>query len=108
MTSPALKVAPTQNDPEVGLSEQQRAKLADGLSKVLGDTYTLLIKSHAVHWNVVGPLFLPVHELTEQHYNDLFAAADVIAERIRALGYFAPVAGFTGPSETSVPMTNDT
>ena len=61
-------------------------KVADALSGVLADTYSLLIKTHAVHWNVEGPLFFAVHNLTEAQYNDLFAASDVIAERIRALG----------------------
>ena len=61
-------------------------KVADALSGVLADTYSLLIKTHAVHWNVEGPLFFAVHNLTEEQYNELFAASDVIAERIRALG----------------------
>ena len=56
------------------------------LAGSLADTYSLLIKTHAVHWNVEGPMFFSVHNLTEAQYNDLFAAADVIAERIRALG----------------------
>ncbi|WP_458792823.1 Dps family protein [Yoonia sp. MH D7] len=61
-------------------------KVAEALSGILADTYSLLIKTHAVHWNVEGPLFYAVHNLTEAQYNDLFAATDVIAERIRALG----------------------
>lgn len=61
-------------------------KVAHALSNVLADTYSLLIKTHAVHWNVEGPMFFSVHNLTEAQYNDLFAAADVIAERILALG----------------------
>ena len=61
-------------------------KAAEALSGVLADTYSLLIKTHAVHWNVEGPMFFAVHNLTEAQYNDLFAASDVIAERIRALG----------------------
>jgi starvation-inducible DNA-binding protein len=60
------------------------------LSDLLADTYVLLIKTQGYHWNVVGPLFVSIHELTEAHYQDLFAAGDVIAERIRALGYPAP------------------
>ena len=76
---------------ETGISDSDRKKLAQDLGKVLGDTYMLLVKTHVYHWNVVGPLFLPIHELTEQHYNDLFAASDVIAERIRSLGHPAPL-----------------
>lgn len=73
-----------------GLGEVDRSKLAQHLSQVLADTYVLMIKTHVYHWNVVGPLFMSVHEITEEHYNDLFKAADVIAERIRALGHLAP------------------
>jgi len=60
------------------------------LSDILAATYRLTIKSHLYHWNVVGPLFKPLHELTEEHYNALFSATDIIAERIRALGHLAP------------------
>lgn len=74
-----------------GLSAKARQAIADKLVMCLADTYTLMIKSHVYHWNVVGPLFVPVHELTEKHYRDLFEAADVIAERIRALGSPTPM-----------------
>lgn len=74
-----------------GLSNKARQEVADKLVMVLADTYTLMVKSHVYHWNVVGPLFVPLHELTETHYRDLFEAADRIAERIRALGSPAPL-----------------
>jgi len=74
-----------------GIDADARRKIAEHLSTVLGDTYLLTIKSHLYHWNVVGPLFKSIHDLTEEHYEDLFAAADVIAERIRALGHRAPL-----------------
>lgn len=77
--------------PDTGISDADRKKLSQNLGKVLGDTYMLLVKTHVYHWNVVGPLFLPIHELTEKHYNDLFAASDEIAERIRSLGHTAPL-----------------
>jgi starvation-inducible DNA-binding protein len=73
-----------------GLESDYRKQMAATLSDVLASTYQLTIKSHVYHWNVVGPLFKPLHELTEEHYNALFAAADIIAERIRALGHLAP------------------
>lgn len=57
----------------------------------MSDTYVLLLKSHVYHWNVVGPLFLDLHDLTEAQYPNLFAASDEIAERIRALGHKAPL-----------------
>lgn len=74
-----------------GLEPEARKRVAKQLSQVLNETYALMVKSHVYHWNVVGPLFHPIHQLTEEHYTDLFEAADVIAERIRALGHRAPV-----------------
>ncbi|WP_343035598.1 DNA starvation/stationary phase protection protein [Sulfitobacter maritimus] len=67
------------------------ASVAEALSDALSATYRLVMKSHMYHWNVTGPHFLTVHELTETHYTDMFAAADVIAERIRALGKTAVI-----------------
>lgn len=74
-----------------GLADADRKKIADGLSEILASTYRLLIKTHIYHWNVVGPLFHSIHVLTEEQYNALFEATDIIAERIRALGHPAPV-----------------
>lgn len=91
MSTNVLAAQPKVEKLQTGLAAADRKKLADGLGAVLGETYVLLIKTHVYHWNVVGPLFLPIHELTEQHYNDLFAATDVIAERIRALGHVTPI-----------------
>lgn len=65
--------------------------VAKGLAEALADTYRLMIKTHIYHWNVEGPMFYSVHNLTEGQYEDLFAAADEIAERIRALGVLAPL-----------------
>ena len=65
--------------------------IAKGLADALADTYKLMIKTHIYHWNVEGPMFYAVHNLTESQYTDLFAAADTIAERIRALGLLAPL-----------------
>lgn len=75
---------------KTGIPDTDRARLANGLSGVLSDTYTLMIKTHGYHWNVVGPMFRTVHLLTQDHYEDLFAAADELAERIRSLGHPAP------------------
>ena len=75
---------------KIGLDAEFRAEMSQRLSGILANTYQLTIKTHIYHWNVVGPLFKPFHELTEDHYNALFAATDIIAERIRALDHFAP------------------
>lgn len=75
---------------KTGLDAKVRKRIAGQLSTVLADTILLQIKSQVYHWNVVGPLFKPLHELTEDHYNNLFGAADEIAERIRMLGHPAP------------------
>jgi starvation-inducible DNA-binding protein len=79
------KSKPTTTDVKTGVEDTKSA--AKILAGSLADTYSLLIKTHAVHWNVEGPMFFAVHNLTEAQYGDLFAATDVIAERIRALGH---------------------
>ena len=89
--SAVLKPKPRDEEMNIGLDAAYRDAMARSLSDILGATYRLLIKSHLYHWNVVGPLFKPLHELLEEHYNALFSATDVIAERIRALGHLAPV-----------------
>jgi starvation-inducible DNA-binding protein len=75
---------------DIGLKKADRKAIADGLSKVLADTYMLYQKTHAYHWNVTGPMFSSLHTLFETQYTELHDAADLIAERIRALGHFAP------------------
>lgn len=91
-SSATLKPVAKVETMSTGLSKDYRAEMAGQLSSILAASYQLTIKSHVYHWNVVGPLFKPLHELTEEHYNALFAAVDIIAERIRALGHLAPVA----------------
>ncbi len=76
--------------PDTGLQANDRQKICEHLVEVLADTYTLLLKTHVYHWNAVGPLFFPLHVLLEQQYKDLFEAADIVAERIRALGQPTP------------------
>ncbi|WP_321449007.1 DNA starvation/stationary phase protection protein [uncultured Cohaesibacter sp.] len=88
-----LQTTPGEAGINNGLDETYRKDMAEALSDILGATYKLTVVSHIYHWNVVGPLFKSLHELTEEHYNDLFAAADEIAERIRALDALAPVKG---------------
>ncbi len=73
-----------------GIAENDRKEIADGLSKLLADTYTLYLKTHNFHWNVTGPMFQTLHLMFETQYNELSQAVDVIAERIRALGFYAP------------------
>lgn len=75
---------------DIGIDEQHRKQIADGLSKVLADTYTLYLKTHNFHWNVTGPMFQTLHLMFEAHYNELALAVDLVAERIRALGFPAP------------------
>jgi starvation-inducible DNA-binding protein len=75
---------------DIGIPEATRLEIADGLSHVLADTYTLYLKTHNYHWNVTGPLFNTLHLMFETQYNELWLAVDLIAERIRSLGTFAP------------------
>src|ERR1700757_1580098 len=77
-------------DIEIGIDKKHRKAIADGLSKLLADTYTLYLKTHNYHWNVTGPMFQTLHLMFEQQYNELATAVDLIAERIRALGFPAP------------------
>ncbi|MGB7241322.1 MAG: DNA starvation/stationary phase protection protein [Sulfitobacter sp.] len=88
MTQHALKMEPHPETPETGISGDQA--VASALMGALGDSLVLLYKTQGYHWNVIGPLFQPIHELTERQYAALFAAVDKLAERIRALGHIAP------------------
>ena len=74
----------------IGIDDDQRQAIADGLSRMLADSYTLYLKTHNFHWNVTGPMFQTLHLMFETQYNELALAVDEIAERIRALGYPAP------------------
>ena len=74
----------------IGIDENDRREIAAGLSRLLADTYTLYLKTHNFHWNVIGPMFQTLHLMFEQQYNELALAVDLIAERIRALGFPAP------------------
>lgn len=73
-----------------GMKEQDRQAVAEGLKKMLADTYTLYLKTHNYHWNVTGPMFQTLHLMFEEQYNELWTAVDEIAERIRALGEISP------------------
>lgn len=75
---------------DIGIKDKDRKQIADGLSRLLADTYTLYLKTHNFHWNVTGPMFQTLHLMFETQYNELALAVDLIAERIRALGYPAP------------------
>jgi starvation-inducible DNA-binding protein len=75
---------------DIGIKPQDRKAIAQGLSRLLADTYTLYLKTHNFHWNVKGPMFQTLHLMFETQYNELALAVDLIAERIRALGYPAP------------------
>lgn len=75
---------------EIGIGEKDRAEIAEGLGKLLADTYSLYLKTHNFHWNVTGPMFQSLHVQFETQYDELALAVDEIAERIRALGMPAP------------------
>ena len=75
---------------DIGISDKDRKEIVDGLSHLLADTYTLYLKTHNFHWNVTGPMFNTLHLMFMTQYTELSLAVDLIAERIRALGEFAP------------------
>ncbi|MEM1038016.1 MAG: DNA starvation/stationary phase protection protein [Pseudomonadota bacterium] len=107
MTSQTANVLNMRTDVESLETGIESAKsLAASLSACLADSYLLMVKTQAYHWNAVGPLFHSIHLLTEEHYTNLFGAVDELAERIRALGYPAP-SSFTEMA-TSTGLVEDT
>jgi starvation-inducible DNA-binding protein len=89
-TATVLSTKPKEQNTKNGIKRADRSELARFLSKALADTVLLNVKTLNFHWNVMGPLFYSLHKLTEDQYQDLTASIDVIAERIRALGFVAP------------------
>jgi starvation-inducible DNA-binding protein len=81
---------PTPPAINIGISEEDRASIAEGLSRLLADTYTLYLTTHNFHWNVTGPMFNTLHTMFMEQYTELWNAVDPIAERIRSLGHPAP------------------
>lgn len=79
-----------KNAMDIGISDKDRKNLADGLSRVLADTYTLYLSTHNFHWNITGPMFNTLHEMFMTQYTELWTSVDLIAERIRSLGHPAP------------------
>jgi starvation-inducible DNA-binding protein len=73
-----------------GMSAEQRGAIVQGLSKLLADTYVLYLKTHSFHWNVEGPMFQTLHQMFMEQYTETWNAVDLIAERIRSLGEYAP------------------
>ena len=100
-------------DIDIGIPTDRRAAIAEGLSRLLADSYTLYLKTHNYHWNVTGPMFQTLHTMFMTQYTELGLAVDEIAERIRALGHFAPgsYAAFARLSsigeESAVPLSRD-
>lgn len=75
---------------DIGINEKDRKAIANGLSKLLADTYTLYLTTHNFHWNVTGPMFNSLHTMFMGQYTELWNAVDLIAERIRSLDFMAP------------------
>src|SRR2546428_5201018 len=90
VSRPTMAPEEKQMNINIGIDEKDRKEIAQGLSRLLADTYTLYLKTHNFHWNVTGPMFQTLHLMFEAQYNELALAVDSIAERIRALGFPAP------------------
>jgi len=88
---------------DIGISEEDRDDVADALTQLLADSYTLYLKTHNYHWNVTGPQFGELHAMFEDQYTDLAVAVDDVAERIRALGHFADASFAAFSARTTVP-----
>ncbi len=103
----------TTNKMDIGINDRDRKKIAEGLSRLLADSYTLYLKTHNFHWNVTGPMFQTLHVMFMGQYTEIWNALDMIAERIRSLGYPAPgsykqfVALSSIPEEEGVPKAKD-
>lgn len=92
--------------PNIGIPEKDRERIAQGLSCLLADTYSLYLKTHNFHWNVEGPMFNTLHLMFMDQYTELWNALDLIAERIRALGYPAPGTNKQFSKLSSIPETD--
>jgi starvation-inducible DNA-binding protein len=75
---------------DTGISTKDRAAIANGLSRLLADTYVVYLKTHNFHWNVEGPMFQTLHQMFMEQYTEAWNAIDLVAERIRSLGHYAP------------------
>jgi starvation-inducible DNA-binding protein len=89
----------------IGIEAGTREEISAGLSRLLADTYTLYLKTHYFHWNVTGPMFQTLHLMFETQYTELALAVDLIAERIRALGFTAPGSYTEYAKLSSIPET---
>ncbi|WP_062287685.1 Dps family protein [Demequina phytophila] len=83
-------VKTTESSPKIGIKADDLKAINAGLAQVVSDTFTLYVKTHGYHWNVTGPHFRSLHLMFEEQYQELWAAVDVLAERMRALGSGAP------------------
>ena len=90
----------------IGISEKDRKSVCRGLNKLLADSYLLYLKTQNYHWNVTGKMFQPLHTLFEEQYKELASSIDEIAERIRALGEFAPGSFSSFSKVTSIKEEN--
>ena len=90
---------------DIGIPADQRARIAEGLGRVLADSTVLYAKTHGFHWNVTGPMFNTLHLMFMEQYTELWTALDEIAERIRALGHVAPFGASTYSGLSSIPET---
>lgn len=104
MTTAMKQTAETRGAPSGNATS---ALVAEALTEVLAGTYRLVLKSHIYHWNVTGPLFVALHDMTEAHYTDMFTAVDVLAERLRALGKPALVSLATDGHEADASLAAD-
>jgi len=90
MPKAAKKPRMQDGTPDLGIPADRLKGITDGLARMLADTYTLYLKTHNFHWNVTGPQFSTLHAMFMTQYTEMWTSVDEIAERLRALGAFAP------------------
>ncbi len=95
------------NEINIGITAADRKATVEGLSKLLADSYVLYLKTHNYHWNVEGPMFNTLHVMFMQQYTELWNALDLIAERIRSLGSYAPGSYKKFSQLSSIPESDD-
>ncbi len=101
------KAVSADQEINIGIPTKDREAIAKGLSALLADSYTLYLKTHNYHWNVTGPMFQTLHLMFETQYTELALAVDLIAERIRSLGHFAPGSYKQFATLTSIEESNE-
>jgi len=84
MATRHLRTAPLETP--TGLKPDAVKDLSGALNLALADMFALYLKTKNFHWHMSGPHFRDYHLLLDEHAEQIFAATDDIAERVRKIG----------------------